>query len=184
MTAIASRGQLRMSFLRTALVIVPLILLLGVASGWVSGSSAVNPWYDALRKPDFTPPGAVFAFAWPILYILMGTALAMIYYARGARQRSLAIGLFAVQFVLNLAWSPTFFAAHQVGAALWLLIAILIAAVTTTVIFFRIRPVAGWLMIPYLAWLCFAAVLNYQILRLNPDAESLAPGASSTEMIL
>ena len=67
MTGIASRGQLRMSFLRTALVIVPLVLLLGSVSGWLSGSSARNGWYDALVKPDFTPPGGTFALAWTAL---------------------------------------------------------------------------------------------------------------------
>lgn len=173
-----------MSFARTALVIVPLILLLGVASGWVSNSSADNGWYAALRKPGFTPPAGAFGVVWTILYILMGAALALIVYARGAAQRGLAIGLFSLQFVLNLAWSPTFFAAHQVGTAMWIVVTMLLAAVATTVVFFRIRPLAGWLMVPYLAWLCLAAALNYQIDRLNPDAETLVPGSSSAEISL
>lgn len=184
MTGLASRGQLRMSFLRTALVIVPFVLLLGVASGWVSGSSAENPWYDNLRKPDFTPPGAAFGIAWTVLYVLMGVALAMIVYARGAHGRGMAIALFVAQFAVNLSWSPTFFAAHAVGTALWIAAAMLILAAATTIAFFRIRPVAGWLMVPYVAWLGFALVLNYQIDRLNPNAETLAPGSSSTEMTL
>lgn len=184
MTGIASRGQLRMSFLRTALVIVPLILLLGMLSGWISNSGYSNAWFAALRKPGFMPPGVLFGVAWTILYILMGTALAMIVYARGARDRSRAIGLFALQLVLNLAWSPTFFAAHKVGLALWMIVAMLIAAVAATVLFFRIRPVAGWLMVPNLAWLCFAAALTYEIDRLNPAAEALAPAGSSVEIKL
>jgi len=179
MTGIASRGQLRMSFLRTALMIVPLILLLGTLSGWLSGSGSGNGWYRALVKPGFTPPGPAFGLAWTLLYILMGTALAMIVFARGATGRRLAIGLFAVQFVLNLAWSPTFFAAHRVGAAFWLILAILVAAVATTVMFFRIRPRAGWLMLPYIAWLGFAAVLDHRIDRLNPDAEHRGSGSST-----
>lgn len=184
MTGLASRGQLRMSFLRTALVIVPFILLLGVASGWVSGSSAENPWYDGLRKPDFTPPGAAFGIAWTILYILMGVAVTMIVYAKGARGRGTAITLFIAQFAVNLTWSPVFFATHAIGTALWIAVTMLLLATATTTAFFRIRPLAGWLMVPYVAWLCFAVLLNYQIDRLNPDAETLVPGASSTEMKL
>ena len=184
MTGIASRRQLRMSFLRTALVIVPLVLLLGSLSGWLSGSSARNGWYDALTKPGFTPPGGAFALAWTALYVLMGIALAMIVYARGARGRGLAIGLFAAQFLLNLAWSPTFFAAHRVWPAFWLIVAMLVTAAATTLAFFRIRPRAGLLMLPYLAWLGFAAVLNYEIARLNPDAQRLVPGPGSAEIAL
>ncbi len=171
-----------MSFARTTMVVVPLVLLLGVASGWVAGSSAENPWYEALRKPDFTPPGAAFGIAWTVLYVLMGAALAMIVYARGAVGRGMAIALFVAQFAVNLSWSPTFFAAHAVGTALWIAAAMLVLAAATTVAFFRIRPVAGWLMTPYVAWLGFALVLNYQIDRLNPGAETIVPGASSTEM--
>lgn len=178
MTGIASRCQLRMSFLRTVLVIVPLILLLGSLSGWISNSSSSNGWYRALAKPAFTPPGGAFGLAWTILYVLMGIALAMIVYARGSRGRGLAIRLFIAQFVLNLAWSPTFFAAHKVAAAFWLILVMLAAAIATTVAFYRIRPRAGLLMVPYIAWLGFAAVLNYEIDRLNPDADRIVPGYS------
>ena len=184
MTGIASRGQLRMSFLRYALVTVPLILMLGTLSGWLSNSGYGNAWFDALDKPSFMPPGAAFGLVWPLLYLLMGVALAMILHARGARNRGLAIGLFLAQFILNLAWSPTFFAAHRVGPAFWLILAMLATAIATTVVFARIRPLAGWLMLHYLAWLCFAAMLNYEIGRLNPGAERLVPGATSTEISL
>jgi len=184
MTGIASRGQLRMSFLRTALLIAPAVLLLGSLSGWLSNSSSGNDWYQALVKPGFTPPGGAFAAAWTVFYVLMGIALAMIVYARGSRGRGAAIGLFAVQFALNLAWSPTFFGAHRVGPAFWLILFILVAACVTTWMFFRIRPRAGWLMMPYLLWLGFAAALNYEIWRLNPDAERLVPGTNSAEFAL
>ena len=85
MTAIASRSQLRMSFLRWALVTVPAVLLLGTLSGRASNSGYGNPWFDALVKPEAMPPGWVFGAAWTILYILLGLALAMILNARGSR---------------------------------------------------------------------------------------------------
>lgn len=184
MTGIASRSQLRMSFLRIALFTVPLILLLGMLSAWISGSGYENPWFDALAKPSYMPPGGTFAAAWTILYILIGTALAIILFAKGAAGRGRAVALFAGQFALALVWSPLFFAAHQVGPAFWLLLAILTAAAITTVLFARIRKAAGLLMLPYLAWMCFAAVLNHDIDRLNPEAETLAPGGGSAEIRL
>src|SRR5215210_222228 len=106
MSEIASRGQLRMSFLRYALVTVPAILLLGTVSARISGSGYGNAWFDALAKPAFMPPGWVFGAAWTILYILLGLALAMILHARGAHGRGAAIAVFAAQLLLNFAWSP------------------------------------------------------------------------------
>jgi benzodiazapine receptor len=86
-----------MSFLRYALVTVPLVLLLGTVSGRLAGSGYGNPWFDALVKPALMPPGWVFGVAWTLLYICLGLALAMILHARGARGRRLAIGLFLAQ---------------------------------------------------------------------------------------
>lgn len=180
---IASKGQLRISFLRWAIVIVPLILLLGFASGRVVPSGSENSWYVALTKPELNPPGWVFPVMWTTLYILIGLALAMIVHARGARGRGVAIGLFVAQFALNLAWTPLFFGAHRVGAALFLIVAILMLSIVTTIAFSRIRKGAAWLMVPYLVWLSFAGVLNWRIDQLNPDAERLVPGAQTSQML-
>ncbi|WP_267435192.1 TspO/MBR family protein [Sphingomonas sp. GM_Shp_1] len=180
---IASKGQLRMSFLRWAVVIVPLVLLLGFASGRSVPAGSENGWYMALTKPELTPPGWVFPVAWTTLYILIGLALAMIVHARGARGRGVAIGLFVAQFALNLAWTPLFFGAHKVGTALVVLIAILLLSIVTTIAFSRIRRGAAWLMLPYLVWLSFAGVLNWRIGQLNPDAERLVPSAQTSQML-
>ena len=184
MGQIASQSQLRMAFVRRALVLVPLILLLGMVSGWLANSGYGNPWFDALRKPAIMPPGWAFGVAWTILYVLMGFALALVVSARGARGRRVAIAFFAVQLVLNLAWSPLFFAAHQVTAALALIGILLVVVVMTTWRFLRIRPIAGLLLLPYLAWLIFATMLNFELMRLNPDAETLAPGRARTQISL
>jgi translocator protein len=184
MGEIASKEQLRMSFVRWALVIVPLVEFLGFLSGRVSNSGFGNPWFDALVKPAIMPPGWVFGLTWSILYALIGFALAMILHARGAKGRGVAIGLFAVQFVLNLTWSPLFFAAHQVLFALVLIVLILVTAIATTVAFGRIRTAAAWLMVPYLTWLSFATILNYQIHQLNPNAEALAPATPRAHIAL
>ncbi|MBV8686792.1 MAG: tryptophan-rich sensory protein [Alphaproteobacteria bacterium] len=184
MTALASRSQLRMSFLRYALVAVPAILLLGTLSGRASGSGYGNAWFDALEKPSFMPPGWAFPVAWTLLYIALGLALALILHARGARGRGLALALFGAQLLLNFSWSPIFFAAHRVGAALVVILAILALSAASAFLFYRIRRAAGLLLIPYLAWLCFAAALNEEIARLNPNARSLVPGGASADIAL
>lgn len=184
MSEIASKSQLRMSFLRWAVVTVPLILLLGFASGRLVASGDANPWYAALAKPDLTPSGWVFPVVWTTLYILLGLALAMIADARGSRGRGRAIALFFVQFAANLAWSPLFFGAHKVTASLLLLAVMLVLSILTTVMFARIRRAAAWLLVPYMVWVSFAGVLTFRIGQLNPDAEGLVPSASTTQISL
>jgi Tryptophan-rich sensory protein (mitochondrial benzodiazepine receptor homolog) len=184
MGQIASPSQLRMSFLRWALVTVPLVILLGIASGQLSGSGYENPWFAELQKPDFMPAGWVFGVVWTALYALIGFALALILGARGARGRGLALMLFVIQMALNLAWSPLFFAAHQVAGALVVIALMFVAALATAIRFGMIRRLAGLLMVPYVLWLLFAAVLNYEIMRLNPGAETLVPGQGATQIQL
>lgn len=183
MGGIASRSQLRWSFLRWALVTVPLLLLLGLAAGRVAPAGSENGWYVALSKPALNPPDWVFPAVWSTLYVLMGVALAMILHARGARGRAAAVALFAATFALNLAWTPVFFGLHKVGLALAVIAAMLLTGIGATVAFSRIRPVAGWLLVPYLVWISFAGVITGRILQLNPDAENIAPGGRTTQMI-
>jgi tryptophan-rich sensory protein len=173
-----------MSLLRYALVTIPLVLLLGTLSGRLSNSGYRNAWFEALEKPAAMPPGAAFGIAWALLYICIGLALAMVLHARGARGRGLAIGLFLAQLALNYSWSPVFFGANEPRTALVVIVLMFLAAAATAVLFGRIRKTAGLLMLPYLAWLCFATYLNYQIIVLNPDAERLVPGEASADIPL
>ena len=183
MGTVASKGQLRMSFLRWAAVCVPLVLLLGFLSGRTVPSGEDNGWYVALAKPALTPPGIVFPIVWSLLYIMLGLALALVLSARGARLRWLAVALFAAQLACNLAWTPLFFGAHQVQAALLLLVAILGLTILTTFVFAQIRRVAAWLLVPYMIWLGFAGVLTWRIGQLNPDAERLVRPAAASQML-
>lgn len=175
-----SKPTLKGSYLRWATITVPIILLLGIASGRLSNSGYGNAWFDALVKPAIMPPGWAFGMAWSILYILMAGALAFILDARGAKGRNLAITFFILQLALNLAWSPAFFAMHRIMLAFGLILAILFWATVTTALFWRIRPIAGALMLPYLAWLIFASILNWQIHELNPYGVTIMsqPGAA------
>lgn len=183
MGQIASKGQLRMSFMRWAIVTVPAIMLLGFLAGRSVPTGDENPWYIALIKPSVTPPGWVFPIAWTTLYILIGLALAMVLNARGARLRWVGIGLFVAQFVLNLAWTPVFFGAHQVGTALLIILAMIVLSIATTIVFGRIRDAAAWLMVPYLVWISFAAVLTWRIDQVNPNAATLVPEVRTTQML-
>lgn len=182
MNEIASPGQLRLAYARWALVTVPAIVFLGFLSGKLANSGYGNRWFAALAKPELIPPGWVFGAAWSALYVLMALAFAIVLHARGARGRAVAITAFVAQFILNLLWSPLFFRAHQVDQALVLIVALFMLVAVTAVLFWRVRRVAGLLLLPYLCWLAFASYLNYEIGRLNPDAESLGKPAFQTQI--
>lgn len=154
----------------TALVAIILITF-PLIGGFLSSIGMDRIWYNTIRKPSFTPPSWVFGPAWTILYILMGIASYLVWQKRVRDDANkyiyIALGLYAVQLLINWAWSPVFFGAHRpdislgIIATMWVLIAICI------VMFWRIRPLAGMLLLPYIAWVSFAFALNYQIYRLN-----------------
>lgn len=170
MNRLASPAQLRASFIRWALFAVPAVLLLGFVSGQI-GDSAGDPWFRALEKPAIFPPPAAFGIVWPILYVLMGLALALVGTAWGARYRPAAIAAFVVQLAVNLAWSPVFFGAHQIGAGLYIILALDVLVLVTVWLFWKVRPLAALLLLPYLGWIIFATALNWQFLQLNPELD-------------
>jgi translocator protein len=170
MTELASPGQLRAMLLRWTLFLSPLLLMLGFFSGAAAGGGDGNVWFFGLVKPALYPPPATFGIVWSILYLLMGLTLAMVITARGASGRGLAISLFAVQFVLNLAWSPVFFGMENITGGLAVLLALDVAVILTLWAFHRVRPLAAMLLLPYLAWVLFATLLNWQFLAVNPGA--------------
>ncbi len=170
MSGLHDRAQARGSFGRWALVLVPGIVALGFLSGVVASSGPHNAWFAALVKPAIYPPPATFGIVWTVLYVMMGVALTMIVTAWGAPGRRAAIACFLVQLLMNLAWSPLFFAAHRIAAALALLILLDLAVITCIVLFARVRVAAAALLVPYLAWGLFATVLNWQLLIVNPAA--------------
>ena len=153
-----------------ALITVPAIVLLGSLSGLLSNSGYGNPWFDNLVKPFFMPPGWAFGVVWPILYVLLGLALALILAEPQSARRRAGLILFFVQLALNFAWSPVFFGAHQIRPALVIIVVMIGLAALAASQFRQIRLVAGLLMLPYLLWLCFAAALNSAIGSLNPTA--------------
>ena len=177
MNVLASRGQLRASFFRWALLTVPAVLLLGFLSGKTAPTGPENPWFMGLNMPEIMPPTWAFPLAWTLLYLLMGIALALVCAAWGARGRGLAIAFFIVQLLVNLAWTPVFFGMQDIEKALMVIGALDVLVLITVILFWRVRRLAAVLMLPYLAWILFATALNWQFLELNPDAKPGDTGA-------
>ena len=161
---------------RKALVTVPAILVAGLFISWASNSGSGNDWYAALDKPSFQPPGWAFGAVWTALYVMMGIALALVLDAPRSPRRTVALGIFAVQLGLNFAWSPIFFGRGMIDAGLLILLAMDVLVTMTILAFWRIRPLAGALLIPYLAWVCIATALNTETGRLNPGADTAPLG--------
>ncbi|MEG3154920.1 TspO/MBR family protein [Sphingomonas sp. RB1R13] len=157
---------------KKAAITVPAIVIVGFLMGIVSNSGFANGWYANLATPSFQPPGWAFGVVWTTLYTMMGIALAVVLDAPRSAQRSAALTLFAIQLLGNFLWSPLFFGAHAIDAALILITATTVLVIVTIMRFWRVRPLAGALLLPYLAWLCLATALNYETGRLNPQADS------------
>lgn len=183
MSGIASRGQLRWSFARWVAFCVPFVMLIGFLSGRSVPGGSDNPWYVALQKPALNPPDWAFPVAWTVIYICMGLAVATVLNARGARGRWPGVAMFAVEVVLLAAWQPLFFGAHRIAASTALIAAMLLVGIVVTFLFARVRRSAAWLMVPLLVWVSFAGVLCWSLGQLNPDAERVAPGASTSQML-
>jgi translocator protein len=146
-------------------VFIIAVFAVAAVGGWLT-SFGVGDWFRALQKPAWNPPSWVFGPVWTALYITMALAAWMVW-MRHAPSAKLALTLWAVQLALNLAWSALFFYMRQPGWAFLEIIVLLAAIVTTAITFFRISPWAGVLLIPYIAWVSFASVLNFTIWRLN-----------------
>jgi tryptophan-rich sensory protein len=162
----------RRGWWKAALVAIIAIEVVGGLSGWLSNSGYGNGWFDSLAKPSFMPPGWLFGVVWPILYALLGIALGIILAKPHSSERRYALVWFGIQMVLNFAWSPLFFAAHDIALAKIVILVMAVCAAAAAVLFFRLSKVAGLLLVPYIAWLVFAATLNASIERLNPGAGS------------
>jgi tryptophan-rich sensory protein len=146
-----------------------LALVIAVAAIGAFASADAGNFYDSLRRPSWAPPAWLFAPVWSLLYLSMAIAAWLVWRVDGFRGARLALWLFIVQLAVNALWTWLFFVWRQGALAfaeivlLWLLIVATIAA------FWRIRPLAGGLLLPYLAWVSFACLLTFACWRLNPD---------------
>lgn len=125
-------------------------------------------WYAGLEKPSFNPPSWVFAPVWTVLYVMMAVAAWLVWKDRGTlAAAAVPLAAWLVQLVLNALWSWLFFGQHRMGLALVDMVALWFAIIVTIALFWRVRHLAAWLLVPYLAWVSFAMVLNTSLWRLN-----------------
>lgn len=148
-----------------------LIFSIGICLGaGIVGSiftvSSIPTWYIALQKPAFSPPNWVFGPVWTILYIMMGVSLYLVWTSKSKLKQN-ALNLFFVQLGLNTLWSIVFFGLHSPFLALLTIVALWVMIFLTMRAFLKINKVSGYLLVPYLAWVSFATVLNLAILLLN-----------------
>lgn len=159
-----------MKLLVKIIVSVLVCVGLGSLSGLVTAGE-IKTWYTTLNKPSFNPPKWVFGPAWSLLYTLMGIAFGIVwdYFSRKHIRlfKTTAARLFVVQFLLNLAWSSIFFSLHMIGFALVEIIILWIFILLTIIHFYRVKKIAGILLIPYILWVTFATVLTASIYHLN-----------------
>jgi len=158
---------------RSAIEPLPLVVALALplaagALGGVATTSAVRTWYPTLRKPPFNPPSWLFAPVWTVLYLLMGVAMYLVWTgAQSDARRRRAARLWAGQLLLNLLWSLIFFGRRAIGPAFGEILVLWLAIAATTRAFAQERPAAATLLVPYLGWTTFAALLNGSIWFLN-----------------
>lgn len=146
-------------------------LALTLATGAVGAIASVEAaeFYRQLSRPSWAPPGWLFGPVWTALYLMMGFSAWLVWRERKRRDTAVALGLFVAQLAVNALWSWIFFAWRRGGLA-FAEILVLLALITTTLwAFWRIRRPAGVLLLPYLAWVCFATALTWSVWQANPS---------------
>jgi tryptophan-rich sensory protein len=124
-------------------------------------------WYADLAKPSWNPPSSVFGPVWTTLYLMMAVAAWVVWRQGGWKSQAQALSAFLVQWLLNALWTPLFFGMQRPDLAFLDIVALWLAIVVTLALFWKASRTAGLLLVPYLAWVSFAAVLNFTIWRLN-----------------
>jgi tryptophan-rich sensory protein len=147
-------------------------LLLAFAAEAIGAIASIDAraFYGALRQPAWAPPGWVFGPVWTTLYTLMGVASWLVWRARSHAGRRIALACYLAQLAVNTLWSWLFFAWHLGAAAFADILLLLALLIATIALFWRVRPLAGALLLPYLCWVGFATALCGTVWRLNPGA--------------
>ncbi len=146
---------------------VGLPLLVGVTAAAIS-MPAAQGWYLSLNRPPGTPPNWLFGPVWGALYVLIGVAAWLVWRARQGSRELRPLRLWGWQLLANATWSPAFFGLHSLALALAVILVLLLLIVATALSFRAVRRPAALLMLPYLAWVCYAAYLNAGFVILNP----------------
>jgi benzodiazapine receptor len=137
------------------------------AAAWIGTRFLPDAWFQRLNKPPWNPPNWLFAPVWTMLYVLMAVAAWLVWRRYGLGGALIPLSIFVLQLALNSAWTWLFFGRHQPLAALVDIVLLWVVILVLLTMFWRLEPLAGVMMIPYLAWVSFASVLNWSIWRLN-----------------
>jgi len=157
-----------MSKLQIIKLLVSIFLPLGLgAIAGIFTAQSVPEWYATLNRPSFNPPNWIFGPVWTTLYIIMGISLFLIWKQDMSKERNLAILVFMLQLLFNFGWSFIFFYFNMIGFALIEIILLWISIIIMLVLFYKIKPIASYINIPYLLWVTFATVLNGSYYFLN-----------------
>ena len=151
----------------TAFVVILVICFAAAGLGSIATTPNIPTWYATLTKPSWNPPNWLFGPVWTVLYICMAVAAWLVWRQGGLFQARTPLTVFAVQLTLNAVWSWLFFGFHMPGIAFLEILALLLAIAATTIAFWPRSKAAGILMLPYLGWVAFASVLNFEIWRMN-----------------
>ena len=144
------------------------IVSFAVSAFGAIASIEARSFYAGLVQPDWAPPGWLFGPVWTLLFALMAIAAWLVWRNGGFRANRAALALFLVQLAFNALWSWLFFAWRLGGPAFADILLLWVLVLATLVAFWRVRPLAGALLVPYLLWVSFAAFLNYALWQLNP----------------
>ena len=150
------------------LIISFLVVFVAALAGSMATTNAIPTWYAELNRTAITPPNWVFGPAWTLLYILMAAALYLVWRANIKKTETRqALVLFGAQLALNAFWSIIFFGSHQILLAFVEIIALWITILLTIIWFSKISRLAAWLLVPYVAWVTFAGILNFATYLVN-----------------
>ena len=155
---------------RSNIIKLSISLLLPLAVGAVAGiftSRSVSTWYATLNRPSFSPPNWVFSPVWTSLYILLGISFFLIWKENSSIYKNLAVKVFSIQMLLNFLWSFIFFYLNMIGIALIEIILLWMSIAAMIYLFYKTKPIAAYLNIPYLLWVTFATILNAGYYFLN-----------------
>lgn len=157
-----------MKFKPLAFIIsIAITLGIGALGSWATAQS-VKTWYLTINKPYFNPPNWLFAPVWTSIFILIGIAAYLVWIKKDkVTHFPRTFAIYAIQLILNLAWSFIFFYLHEIGFALAEIILLLVVIIINAITFYKIDKWAGLLFIPYILWVSFASFLTYNIFILN-----------------
>jgi translocator protein len=148
------------------IVSIALPLAVGAVAG-IFTTKAIPGWYATLNQPTFNPPNWLFGPVWTVLYVLMGISLYLIWKEPPSQIRTFAMAAFFIQLILNFSWSFLFFYFKSIGLAFGEIILLWLSILLTLILFYKIKPLATFINIPYLLWVSFATLLNAAYLKLN-----------------